>query len=571
MQSGMVRTNVKGTVMCKTFSKIIIVGIFLTVSISSDSYALQNRISVHDPSSIIRCEDTYWIFCTGSGIRARYSTDLISWNTGPSPFPEDSFPKWINDYVPEFEDYFWAPECYYMNGRYYLYYSCSTFGSRISCIGLATNATLNPNSPDFEWVDEGLVVSSDYNVNFNAIDPAVFRDACDNLWMSFGSWNGGIRIMRLDNTTGKSFDSNRYSVATASDAEASYVVYRNGYYYLFFNRGDCCQGIDSTYYIQVGRSTAPHGGYVDMDGKELDDGGGTTILSSNQNFIGPGCIGRFVENGTEWTTFHYYDGNNEGRGTLAIGYMGWDDVNDWPYISLDWIDNGCYCVTNVNSGLVWHALNSEEEFTPAIIQETWQELDCQKWDFLSMGNGYFLITNTLGGLAAYGLESLSENDSMPILYPFSGYHVEKTNVGDYVISARNDNRVVEVPDASISTGTQLALNDYNGENNQRFYLTPIDVTINNPPEVSIVSPSDGQTFGSGASVTIDAAASDSDGSVVVVEFYNGSTKLGEDNSSPYSCTMNNCAMGNYALIAKAIDNDGDVKAAGINVTIGGRR
>jgi len=277
-----------------------------------------------------------------------------------------------------------------------------------------------------------------------------------------------------------------------------------------------------------------------------------------------------VEDGTEWTTFHYYDGNNDGRSTLAIGYMGWDDTNDWPYVSLDWVDAGRYSITNVNSGLVWQASDIAGESAQAITQGAWEDLDYQKWDFASLGNGYFMIMNALGGLAAHGLDGSQANGAMLQLYPFSGYHVEKTHVGNYVLSAKNDNRVVEVPGASISTGAQLALNDYTGGDHQRFELNPVDRTINNPPTVSIASPSDGQVYNPGESVTIEANASDSDGSVIVVEFYNGSTKLGEDDSSPYSYTWNNVVTGTYALIARAIDDGGAVKAAGVNVRVSGR-
>ena len=246
-------------------------------------------------------------------------------------------------------------------------------------------------------------------------------------------------------------------------------------------------------------------------------------------------------------------------------------INDWPYVSLDWIDNGRYSVTNVKSGLVWHVMITEDEEPDyTITQETWENLDCQKWDFTSLGNGYFVIMNALGGLAAHGLDDSTLDDATLNLYPFSGYHVEKTNVGDFVISGKNDDHVVEVSGASVSTGAHLALNDYDGNDHQRFYLTPADIAINSPPIISITSPSDGQTFSSGSSITIDAVASDSDGTVVLVEFYNGTTKLGEIEDSPYSYTCDNVAVGTHALIVKAIDNDGAVTAAGVNVTVSGR-
>jgi chitinase len=77
---------------------------------------------------------------------------------------------------------------------------------------------------------------------------------------------------------------------------------------------------------------------------------------------------------------------------------------------------------------------------------------------------------------------------------------------------------------------------------------------NIPPTVSITSPSNGATFTAPASITISANAADADGSVSKVEFYNGSTKLGEDTSSPYTYAWSNVPSGAYALTAIATDN-----------------
>jgi hypothetical protein len=80
---------------------------------------------------------------------------------------------------------------------------------------------------------------------------------------------------------------------------------------------------------------------------------------------------------------------------------------------------------------------------------------------------------------------------------------------------------------------------------------------NSLPQVSITSPGSGANFNNPASVNITADASDSDGSISKVEFYNGTTLLNSDNTSPYSYTWNNVGTGNYTLTAKAYDNSGD--------------
>lgn len=93
-------------------------------------------------------------------------------------------------------------------------------------------------------------------------------------------------------------------------------------------------------------------------------------------------------------------------------------------------------------------------------------------------------------------------------------------------------------------------------------------TTNNPPSVNITSPSTGATFTAPANITISANASDSDGSITKVEFYSGSTKLGEDTSSPFNFIWNNVSAGSYTITAKATDNSGAATTStGISITV----
>lgn len=91
---------------------------------------------------------------------------------------------------------------------------------------------------------------------------------------------------------------------------------------------------------------------------------------------------------------------------------------------------------------------------------------------------------------------------------------------------------------------------------------------NAAPQVSITSPSNAASFSAGSSISINANATDSDGSISKVEFFNGSTKLGEDASSPYSFLWNSVAAGSYTLTAKATDNAGATKISnGVAVSV----
>jgi len=82
--------------------------------------------------------------------------------------------------------------------------------------------------------------------------------------------------------------------------------------------------------------------------------------------------------------------------------------------------------------------------------------------------------------------------------------------------------------------------------------------VNQAPTVSLTSPINNVTFTAPASIAIAANAADSDGSIVKVEFYNGSTKLGEDLSSPYTFSWTSVVAGTYSITAKATDNQGAV-------------
>lgn len=92
--------------------------------------------------------------------------------------------------------------------------------------------------------------------------------------------------------------------------------------------------------------------------------------------------------------------------------------------------------------------------------------------------------------------------------------------------------------------------------------------VNSSPNVSITSPANGATFGTPASITINATASDIDGSVSNVEFYNGTTLLGSDNTAPYSYTWSVSTVGSYTITAKAYDNAGaSSTSAAVTVTV----
>ena len=94
-------------------------------------------------------------------------------------------------------------------------------------------------------------------------------------------------------------------------------------------------------------------------------------------------------------------------------------------------------------------------------------------------------------------------------------------------------------------------------------LVIVQETSNAIPVVNITSPTNNSSFSQGTAINITASASDLDGSIAKVEFYDGETKIGEDTSSPFSFSWNGASVGNHSLKAIATDNEGATATSSI--------
>jgi arabinan endo-1,5-alpha-L-arabinosidase len=294
---------------------------------------------VHDPA-IIQEGATYYVFCTGGRpgagvIPIRTSRDLRSWTLAGQVF--DKLPEWATREIPNARGA-WAPDISFYNGKYHLYYAVSTFGSRNSAIGLATNQTLDPTRPAYHWVDEGMVLRSFQDQDdWNAIDPNLFVENRRSVWLNWGSFWGGIKMRRLDLRTGKlsAGDTALYSLASrprtppiGGSIEAPFLVRHGGYFYLFVSFDRCCRGANSTYNVVVGRSRKVTGPYVDKTGKPMIEGGGSLVIeATTANWRGPGHEAVLRDRGGDFLVFHAYHGTT-GRPYLQISTMVW--VDGWP-------------------------------------------------------------------------------------------------------------------------------------------------------------------------------------------------------------------------------------------------
>lgn len=284
---------------------------------------------LHDPSTPVRDGGTWWVFSTGNGILTRFSKDLTTWREGAPVFKE--LPAWHREVVPSQRGHLWAPDLVFHDGLWRLYYSVSSFGKNTSAIGLVTSPTLDPENPRYHWQDRGIVIRSGPESDFNAIDPHVILDGGRH-WMSFGSFWGGIQWIELSPESGLAHPERGkpQRIAWNESIEAPAVLHHGGYYYLFVNWGLCCRGVKSTYEIRIGRSRSIRGPYVDRDGRDMAQGGGTLLLGNRGNRIGPGHASFLVKDGGVRMFHHYYDSARGGRSYMADVPLDWED--GWPIV-----------------------------------------------------------------------------------------------------------------------------------------------------------------------------------------------------------------------------------------------
>jgi arabinan endo-1,5-alpha-L-arabinosidase len=297
---------------------------------------------VHDPS-IIRQGSTYYLFSTdasstqGGFIPIRCSTDKIAWSACGYVFA--TLPSWISGAVPQATE-IWAPDVSYFNGAYHVYYAVSSFGSNVSAIGLVTNTTLDSTDPNYNWVDQGLILQSSVSDNFNAIDPNILIDAGGSVWLNYGSFWTGIYQQQIDPATGQIQSGSatyhlaeRASTVANDPIEGASMVYENGFYYLFVSWDYCCESdpSQSDYKIVVGRGSSPNGPFTDESGVDMAAGGGTILLQGDSTWAGPGGQTAYIDpTDGDLIVFHALMLSQNGLDYLFVRSLTW--TNDWPVI-----------------------------------------------------------------------------------------------------------------------------------------------------------------------------------------------------------------------------------------------
>lgn len=323
-------------------SALVTLGAGLSLIASTGATAAE--VIVHDPA-MAQEGKTFYVFSTGPNIPFYSSTDLKNWTKAGEVFTQE--PRMTRASAPEYAGFPWAPDLYFHKGKYYIYFSVSTFGKNMSGIGVATNKTLDPTSPDYKWEELGTVISSVPNRDdWNAIDPNIIDDEKGDAWMVFGSFWGGIKMFKLNEDRTRPAEPQQW-VALAERArggepipnqppnegavEAPFIFKKGDYYYLFVSFDLCCRAEKSTYNIQVGRSKTLTGPYLDKTGKDMHKGGGSLVLAGDANFKALGHNSAYTFNKKDYLVFHAYDTNDKYVPKLKILEMKWDK-DLWPTV-----------------------------------------------------------------------------------------------------------------------------------------------------------------------------------------------------------------------------------------------
>lgn len=306
-----------------------------------DGAAAMESGHVHDPTIVEIGGKRFCFSTSGDGFTVvRESTDWSKWKTLGPIFGIE--PKWLSERYDHKS--IWAPDVLVLGKKVRVYYCKSNFGTNKSVIGLAENASFDPNRPLEGWVDKGLVYETKPGDDKNAIDAETIVDEKGRHWMFFGSYWSGIHVAELDPASGflKS-PSNPAITCVAKNTgergnplEGAAVLKRGDYYYLFVSYGLAAQGVRSTYRIMVGRSKNAQGPFVDAGGKSMSDGGFVNVMKTSPPMMSPGhCDVLTLQDGRTVMPYHFYDarkawnGDNWGLPTLQVRELLWTK-DEWP-------------------------------------------------------------------------------------------------------------------------------------------------------------------------------------------------------------------------------------------------
>lgn len=295
-------------------------------SLGPETYSnpVWNQSACADPSVERGQDGRFYCFVTGG--YGRESDDMVTWWDTHQKMA--SLPTW-NGY-----DGLWAPDVTRVGDKYLMYYAHSEWcGDLWDKCGIGVAVADEAAGP---YVDHGKLFTSREIGVYNSIDAHLFIEDDGRLYLSWGSYGGGLYAIELS-ADGLSIKPGAQKVQlTSSNFEGCMIHKHNGYYYLFASTGTCCQELNSTYTTVVGRSTNYFGPYVDRAGGRMLDGKYHIVISNNRYFKGTGHNSEIITDdaGNDWIYYHAYDAEKRAWHEQRIFMMDrvqW--LDDWPLIN----------------------------------------------------------------------------------------------------------------------------------------------------------------------------------------------------------------------------------------------
>ena len=277
---------------------------------------------IPDPS-IIRVGDTYYATGTSFDFAPNYplyqSQDLVNWEQVGGLFLDP--PGWTSDD-------FWAPEIFYNDSTFFVYYTCKRKEDRVSCIGVASTKDISKGFRDHgmlvEWGEE-------------AIDAFVFKDDDGKLyitWKAYGLTEGRpIEILASEmSPDGLSLVGEHWTLCDPAmgwrpgNDEGQCLVKHGEYYYMLYSDGACCDN-QCDYRIMVSRSKNLKSGWEQIDNPILE--GGDVWRCPGHGTLVNTPDGRFFY---MYHAYHIDDFEYIGRQGM-LDELAWDEESGWPYMA----------------------------------------------------------------------------------------------------------------------------------------------------------------------------------------------------------------------------------------------
>ena len=259
-----------------------------------------------DPFVIRAPDGRFYAYATqylGSDIVANipgaYSTDLVHWELLPDTMPIK--PTWASNTRD-----FWAPHVLGDGGVYYLYFSAALDSGEGMAVGVAT--ATDPGGP---FIDSGQPLIG--GTSFENIDPMAFDDPQTGKQLLY--WGSGHKAIKVRELAGDRLHfapgSISYEILHPSPdiphenlIEGTFVIFRDGYYYLFYSGDDCWKY--STYAVMVARSTDAFGPFEKL--AAVTGEADSVILRHSDRWHAPGQNSIIADcAGTDWMIYHAVD------------------------------------------------------------------------------------------------------------------------------------------------------------------------------------------------------------------------------------------------------------------------